>query len=166
MKDIELLKSITLPNDELIAYFRSNKNISPYVKIHKFRPFTSYVTLGLVEAFRKTAHEYIVQLLRNKEKYGFLYDLHSRKMVVPLHLQFNGELVIDPIHRNAISCAIDDLAREIVSAETALFLITKVELLYFYTLFVNVHLNYATVDHALGCNKTHGYLVAQRMLSV
>ena len=164
MKDVELLKGCKTPNDDLIFMYRSNINVSPFIKIHKFQPFTSFVTLDLVTnpEIAKLAKEYIVQLLRNKEKYGFIYHLYSKNLLLPFNIQFNGEMIIDPQHHFRIECEIVKIAETITSCESVLFNITKVELLYFFTLFINIHLNYILLDHILGCNKTHSYLVASR----
>ena len=165
MKDVELLKGLKTPNDDLIFMYRSNINISPLIKIHKFQPFTSFVTLDLVThpEISKLAKEYIVQLLRNKEKYGFLYHLYSKKLLLPFNLQFNGEMILDPQHYFKIECEIVKIAETITSCQSVLFNITKIELLYFFTLFINIHLNYILLDHILGCNKTHNYLISSRI---
>lgn len=162
MIDVELLKLYQSPYDELIKMFRDNIDITPHLKIHKIEPFTSYVTHSLVTdpAIVKLAKNYIYELFKNKPKYGFLYHLQSKKLIVQLNLHFNGELVIDPQHYHAVIHEIQELALDVSCPPDPIYDITRIELLYFFTLFVNIHLNWITVDHLLGCNKSHGYLAA------
>lgn len=164
MIDIDLLKLHKTPYDELVHVLRANINVSPFLKLHTFEPLRSYVTLSLVEDphIRKTAKIYILELIRNKSHYGFLYHLHSQKLLIPLNLYFNSELILDPLHHYPIMEAIQNIARDVFCPhkENKMYDITKIELLYFFTLLANYHLNWVTVDHILGCNRSHGYLVA------
>lgn len=156
MIDIEKLKLIQTPPDDLISVLRTDFDISKFIKIHKLQPFTSYVTHALVSDTEivKTAKKYIVELLKNKSRYGFLYYLNTKKLIVPLHFNFNGELIIDPQHHHMIVNDIHNIAKDFACTDNLIFEITKIELLYFFTLLINVHLNWVTVDHILGCNKT------------
>lgn len=161
MIDVKYLKSCKTPYDHLIKLFRDNTDITPFFKLHKIKPFTSYITHQLVTDPNvvKMARDYIVELLKNKPKYGLLYHINAQKLIIPPHFQFNGELVIDPQHYHPIVHIIQDIAQDFSCPDHSIYEITKIELLYFFTLFVNVHLNWMTVDHLLGCNKTHSYLV-------
>lgn len=165
MIDLDYLESCISPNDELVKMFRDNIDISPFLKVHKIYPFTSYITHSLVSDpnIVKLAKKYIVELLRNKSKYGFLYHLNGQKLIIPLHFQFNGELIIDPQNYFAIVNIIQDIARDFSCPDNLVYEITKIELLYFFTLFVNIHLNWITIDHFLKCIKTHGYLIGSRI---
>lgn len=171
MIDIEKVLKLRTPVDDLINVFRNDLDVSKFIKFHKFKPFTSYVTLSLVtdvEAI-KLAKKYIMELLRNQSKYGFLYFLNTKKLIMPLHIAFNGDLIIDPQNHFEISKVLDEIARDFTcpNENEAMYEITKIELLYFFTLMVNNHLTWVTIDHILKCNKFHGYLYAapERLVS-
>lgn len=164
MFDIDVLKHSNLPIDSLIQSFRADLKACQHVKFHKFHNFTSYVTLSLVSDSNvvRAAKNYIVELIRDKEKYGILYLLNTKKLVVPLHPTFNSELVVDPDHFNEIVSKIDEVAKDFSCPQktSQFYEITRIELLYFFTLLVNTHLNWIMLDHILRCNRTHDYLIA------
>lgn len=164
MIDIERIKFKKTPPDELIRVLRSNFDISKLIKVHRFQPFSSYVTQALVSDPQVVtlAKRYIIELMRNKERYGFLYLLNSQRLLIPLNLNFNGELVIDPENHEIIHAMIQEIAKDFTcpSIHNLTYEITKIELLYFFTLFVNIHLNWITVDNILKCNKVHSYLMS------
>lgn len=164
MIDIEKVQKLKTPADELISVIKSNFDVSKFIKIHKFFPFSSYVTLALVtdKDVIIMAKKYVVELLRNKPKYGFLYHLNTKKLIMPLNLTFNGDLIIDPQNYYDILNIIEEIAKDFACPHenNTIFEITKIELLYFFTLLVNQHLTWITIDHVLGCNKAHGYLIS------
>lgn len=164
MIDIDKVLKIKTPADDLINIFRNDLDVSKFIKFHKFKPFTSYVTLALVtdpDAI-KLSKKYIIELLRNQSKYGFLYFLNTKKLIIPLILTFNGDLIIDPQNHYEISKVLNEIARDFAcpNENEAMYEITKIELLYFFTLLVNNNLTWVTVDHILKCNKFHTYLYA------
>ncbi|KMQ83656.1 hypothetical protein RF55_19442 [Lasius niger] len=159
MNGIEVLRSASTPIDKLIRQI-TLCGCKELYKPHKFPPFTSYVTLEVVNKYSDQAKQHIYQLLAQKEKYGFLYNLNSRRLVVPLTVSFNGDLVIDPEYYIEIVDRIDGLARDFHCPGSQTYEITRLELLYFFTLLVNPQLNWITLDYLLKGNRCHAYLVA------
>lgn len=148
-----------LPVDDLIT--KSYRiDTSKYHKFHKFLPFTSRVTLNLVKEEASAARKYVLQLLQEKEQYGYLYFLNTKPLLVPLNLQFNPELVVDPEQYDEIVAEIDRLAKMFACPPSTLFEITRIELLYFFTLLVNEKLTWIAVDHLIRGNKSHDYLLS------
>lgn len=165
--DFDTLKKNYLAIDRLIEKeYRDKLNVCRYIKKHNFYPFTSLVTLELVRdaEVKRAAREYIYRLMSNKEKYGFLYFLNTQRLIVPLNLQFNGELVIDSLDYEAIISEIENIGKDIISQSFILREITRIELLYFYTMLVNPHLNWITLDYLVRGNRSHDYLISARTL--
>lgn len=171
MNDLQQLEESYLNTDALIyEYRRSISDIYKHKHITKYNRnriiFHSYITLALVrdQKVRKSVEQYITDLLSYKEKYGFLYFLNTQKLLVPLHLVFNGELVIDPSQYTEIKNEIHNLASLFSCPDKNIlfFKITLIEILYFLTILVNPHLNWITVDYILRGNKTHDYIISAK----
>lgn len=159
------LKKLIIPVDNLMQkkYRPELGHVSKYASFHKFLPFTSFVTLDLVKdpKVSAAARDYIFKLLQDKEKYGYLYFLNSQNLLIPLNVQFNGELVFEMCRHNSIVEEIDKMAKQFTCSSNELFFeITRIELLYFFTMLMNPHLNWIVVDSMLRCNKNHDYLIA------
>ncbi|GFY38827.1 uncharacterized protein TNIN_3521 [Trichonephila inaurata madagascariensis] len=116
--------------------------------------------LALVKDYQDAARDHIYKLLQNKETYGYLYFLNAQPLLVPLHVRFNAELIVDSCHYREIVAEIDRLAREFACPPSTFYDITRVELLYFFTLLVKPQLNWIQVNHLLRGNTHHDYLIA------
>lgn len=165
----ELLGQVLLPIDDLVT--KKYRVELAHVQRKYARPhphyasavFKNMITLKLIqdEKVRAASRDYVYRLLQDEERLGYLYHLSKQKMVVQLDVRFNGELVIEPgEHYDDVVKAIDDVAREFACSDTPMFQITRVELLYFYTMLMNPHLNWVTVDHLLRCQRNHDHLIA------
>lgn len=157
------VSKLKLPVDILLEKsFRNHLNVCKFVKFHKFLPFSSFVTLDLVrdEEVRRAAQDYISKLMLEKEQYGYLYFLNSKRLLIPLNLQFNADLAVDPENFDEIVAEIDTLARLFACPSNQIFEITRIELLYFMILLVNPKLTWIAVDHYVRGNRNHAYLIA------
>lgn len=166
---MDRLQKLNIPVDTLMEkkYRTELRHVTKYVKFHKFFPFTSLVTLNLVKdpKVKAAAKDYLYQLLQHKEQFGYLYYLNVQRMLMPLDIQFNGELVLEMCDYGEIAKEIDTIAREIACNTSHLFFeITRVEILYFLTMLVNVNFNWITTDYLLKCNKCHDYMVLTRCI--
>lgn len=164
---MEHLKELRLPVDDLVDQtYRKEDWGKIYGRPHGFKPhFRLVITLPMVqdERVRKLARDYVSKLLQDREKFGYLYFLASKKLVVPLNLQFSGELVIDESQFAAVRKEIEDLARGFACPYSDTYAVTCLEILYFYTMLLNPHLNWITVDYLLRGNKSHDYLILQKL---
>lgn len=162
MQDIEYLKHQRLPTDELIDEFRKNlKDIQKYTKFHNFTPFQSYVTLNLIHYVGEVyVKKYIMKLLNEKEKYGYLYYLYNKNLKVPLDIKFKSNLIIDREDSDRIIYEIDKIARIFYLPNDFRYQITRLEILYFYALLINPSLNWISLDYLLKGNELHSYLIA------
>lgn len=171
MSDLQQLENSYLNIDALVnEYRRSLGDIYKHMHMTKYNRnkiiFHSYITLALVQdkKIKKSVEQYITDLLTYKEKYGFLYFLNTQKLLIPLHLVFNGELVIDPSQYTEIKNEIYSLASlfSCPDKDIVFYKITLIEILYFLTILVNPHLNWITVDYILRGNKTHDYIISAK----
>lgn len=169
MYDLEALRNSYLPIDKLIYEFRiSVPNIKDFEYHTKYTPtrivFHSYITLPFVQdpQIRKKIQMYIARIITFKKEYGYLYYLNNEKLIRPIHLHFNGELIIDPSDYLNIFNEINNLAKQFAcpSKNYTLFKITLIEILYFLTILINPYLNWITVDYILRGNRTHDYLIS------
>jgi hypothetical protein len=161
------LEQLLLPIDTLAEnLYRSHQldNIEQkYAKPHQFAsPFRNMITLAFVkdERVKKAAREYIYKLLEDKKKLGFLYYLNNQKLVVQLDLNFNGELIIESNQYEKVIEEMDEIARAFACSGTSFYEITRIEILYFYTMLLNPHLNWIYIDYLLRCNRAHDHLIA------
>lgn len=171
MIDLQQLENSYTGVDALINEYRQTLgDIYKHTHMTKYNRnkiiFHSYITLELVrdQKIRKRVEQYITDLLLYKEKYGFLYFLNTQKLLIPLHLIFNGELVIDPSQYIEIKNEIHTLASLFSCPDKNIifYKITLIEILYFLTILVNPHLNWITVDYILRGNKTHDYIISAK----
>lgn len=171
MFDLQQIENSYLPIDKLIHDYRiSLIGVNKHKQFTKYNNnkiiFHSYITLPFImePEIKDAVRKYITDLIINKEEFGYLYFLNIQKLIIPLHLNFNEELVVDPNTSLQIKKEIHALASQF-SCETAdnlFFLITQIEILYFLTILVNPHLNWITVDYILRGNKTHDYLISSK----
>lgn len=156
--DLDLIKDLTTPNDKYINILK--KSVPVVSKPSKIAPFRNCITLEFIKNkyVRRAADIYIKDLLEH-EVLGLLYHANKHCLMVPLNLEFNGDMVVDMDNKNDILNEMDALTETYFKPWNSNFEITKIELLYFFTLLLNPHLNWVTVDFLLGCNKLHAYLV-------
>lgn len=162
---IEELRQLMLPNDELIQHIRNktplNWSLVPY---SAYKPFKRRITLEVVQnpVILQAARDYIGHLLRNKQEYGYLYYLTTKPLFIKFDVKFNPELAIECRRYDQVVEKIEELAREFACKETLMYEITRLELLYFFLLFLNEDINWIMVDYFLqGSNtKGHGHLIA------
>lgn len=163
MQDIDYLKKVKrLPTDDLINEFRIHlKDVQKYTKHHRFEPFQSYVTLNLIHYVGEFyAKKYIIKLINEQEKYGYLYHLYNKNLKISLDISFNNyKLILDPVDSDRIIYEINKIARCFYSTNDFRYLITRLELLYFYTLLINPTLTWITLDYLIKGNKLHSYLI-------
>lgn len=160
---IEYLRQLDLPNDQLIHYLRKQltSKLIPTPHIH-CKPYVRTITLELLKNPQviQIAKQYIDRLLKNKLEYGYLYHLKEQLMYVKLDVRFNGEVVIECARYDQVVDIIDDLAKEWAPVNTRMYEITRLELLYFFTLLINPNLNWITVDTMLQGAKAYAHLIA------
>lgn len=163
---IEKLRTISLQIDilldDLIQAYHLEKTVAPLRREHGVKPLKYTVTLDLVknEKVLEVARMYIMRLLTQKEKYGYLYFLNSQNLLIPLNVQFNGEMIIERLFYEEVLEAIHKLASEFACPETSMYELTRVELLYFFVMLMNREFNWVSVDYLLQGNKSHSLLVA------
>ena len=165
MQDIDYLKKTRrIHLDDLIdKEFRPYlKQLEKFTKCHKLKPFRSYVTLNLIHYVGENfAKKYISKLLNEQEKYGYLYYLHHKNLKIPLDIRLNGsDLVLDNMDFNKIMYEINKIALYFFAPGDSRFNITRLELIYFYTLLINPYLNWITIDYLVKGNRFHSYLLA------
>lgn len=167
-QDTEYLRKLYLPVDELINLkFRPLfPNIAPYTKPHKTNSLKtsslkSVVTLPFIKKVGRTiATDYIEHLKKDKEC-GFLYNLSSQKMIIPLNIDFDDwHVLIDPWNTKHIIDEIDAIAKQCRCDSPITNDITRLELLYFYTLLLNPDLTWIVVDYLARGNRFHSYLIS------
>lgn len=169
MYDLQQLENSYLRIDQLIYEFRQSLfglNLHKHYQKYNHNKiiFHSYITLPLVtnKNVREVVQKYISELIVNKKEYGYLYFLNTQKLMIPLHLNFNAELVIDPINYKSIIEELHSLASlfSCPIKDNLYYEITLIEILYFLTILVNPTLNWITVDFVLRGNRTHDYLIS------
>lgn len=171
IQEFDLLVVYRTPIDDLIdERYRHRIDLSTcggggggVLKRHFHKPFANYVSLGLIESIGdEIAHDYIHNLVCDKETYGYLYHLANQRLLMPLSIQVNGggDLVVDCASRDAVYKRIDSIVENFFDPGPRMFEITRLELLYFYTLIANPHLTWILVDHLLKGNQFHDYLVS------
>ena len=166
--DIDLLSKTTIPNDELFDRIHKDYLEEVFHKPTTYYPFRNQVTLSLVNdtEARRLARMYILELLRNKYQYGFLYFLADQDTLsVPLKVNMSGsESIVE--NKNVIR-AIENIASSFVLCHhEKYYAITCVELLYFFIRLVNTHLNYVQTDYMIRCIKTHQHLIAKKFIEI
>lgn len=171
MYDFYQLENSYLPIDKLIYDFRSS-----LIGVNKHKHFTkynnnkiifhSYITLAFITEpnVRNVVQKYITELIINKKEYGYLYYLNTQKLMIPLHLNFNAELVFDPMDYSKIEEELRNLASlfSCPVKDNYFYEITLIEILYFLVILVNPHLNWIMVDYILRGNKLHDYLISHK----
>lgn len=162
MQDIDYLKNNKrIPTDNLIDEFRAQlKDVQKYTKFHNIKPFQSYITLSLIYYVGEIyAQKYIMKLLNDQEKYGYLYYLYYKNLKLPLDIKFNSYLLLDREDSGRITYEINKIAKSFYSTSDFRYEITRLELLYFYTLLVNPFLTWITLDYLVKGNRLHSYLI-------
>ncbi|GBL73793.1 hypothetical protein AVEN_3106-1 [Araneus ventricosus] len=153
-----------LPVDHLIEQMRLPKDLPRKTNTMCLAMLKNLIPLELVKntTIMKAAHDYIVRLLKDKYNLGYLYYLHSmnKRMLIPLDVEFNGELAIEKERFDQVVEEIDKLASEFAPRDTFIFEITRVELLYFFIISINPDLTWIAVDHILQCVKGHAHLIS------
>lgn len=160
---IEGLRQLDLVNDLLIRHLRKELGEQIVSTQHiQCKPFIKTITLELVQNPRvvAVAKTYIDRLLKNKLEYGYLYYLQEQQLSHKLDIQFNGEVVIECARYDQVVEAIDNLAKEWACVNTLMYEITRLELLYFFTLLMNPIFNWITVDFIVQGAKGYAHLIA------
>lgn len=166
MYDLQQLENSYLPIDKLIYNFRLQLlGINKHKRYSKENPhhipFHSYITLQFIKQpeIRNSINQYITSLMMRTDC-GYLFHLNNQKLIVPLSLQFNAKLILDPEHYTEISNELSILASLFAKCTTDMYKIVLLEILYYLTILINPHLNWITVDFVLRGNETHDYLIA------
>lgn len=160
---IEGLRQLDLPNDHLIRHLR--KDLGDHIVCSqnlRCRSSIKTITLELVQNPRvvQTAKMYIDRLLKNKLEYGYLYYLQEQPLFLKLDVQFNGEVVIECARYDQVVEVIDNLAKEWACVNTRMYDITRLELLYFFTLLMNPIFNWIQIDFLVQGTKGYAHLIA------
>ena len=163
--DIDLLKKSLISNDELFAEADKEFFEEVFHKPTVHHPFKNLVTVDLVNdsTARLLAMRYILKLLENKEKYGYLYFLADQaRLSVPLKINLLGAEII--VENDGVVSTIEKIAKMFMCSQHKQYhAITCVELLYFFVHLVNTHLNYIQIDYMIRCIKSHQHLIALRI---
>ncbi|GBO38111.1 hypothetical protein AVEN_122116-1 [Araneus ventricosus] len=141
-----------LPVDHLIEQMRLPKDLIRKTNTMCLAILKNLIPLELVKntTIMKAALDYIARLLKDKYNLGYLYYLHSmnKRMLIPLDVEFNGELAIEKARFDQVVEEFDKLSSEFAPRDTFIFDITRVELLYFFYYF-----NHSRFD--LDCRQPH-----------
>lgn len=157
MTDIDVVKKIKLPVDELIQKKYRMEDFTMWKKLHRVEPpFESVVTLDFVKYTGNIIKNYIEDLLSNTKQYGLLYYLNRQTLIIPLCFQYNTELVFDFEDRDKITEEIEKIVQQF---DPSIQNITRLEIIYFLTMLVNPKLNWVAVDYLLRGNKYHSYVI-------
>lgn len=169
MYDLQKLENSFTPIDKLIHEYRlSLLGINKHKYYTKYNSnkilFHSFITLSFIQdpEVRKSVQLYISRILTFKNEYGYLYHLNNQKLIVPLHLQFNADLIFEPEKHTEIKKELESLAKQFgcPTKNSKFFEITLIEILYYLTILMNPHLNWITVDYILRGNRAHDYLIS------
>lgn len=163
LMELKMLKDLFIPNDKYISIIREPL----LTEIEKCKwsfgtPFRKCITLELLKntLVRRAADVYMKDLIKHDSVLGIFYHANKQCLLVSLKLEFRaGDAIVDKDNTNDIFDEIDILAEMYSKPWDLNFEITKIELLYFFALLINPHLNWVTVDFLLGCNKSHAYFV-------
>ena len=165
MQDTDYLnKNSRIYLDELI-----DKEFKPYLKEaikyskpHKLKPFQSYVTLDLIQYVGESfPRKYISKLINEQEKYGYLYYLYHKNLIISLRIGLEGSnLILNNKDFDEIMLEIHKIAGLFFSSNDPRYNITRLELMYFYTLLVNPGLTWISLDYLIKGNRYHSYLIA------
>ncbi|GBN13107.1 hypothetical protein AVEN_257688-1 [Araneus ventricosus] len=162
---IEELRQLMLPNDELIRRIRNKYQLDlSTIPYSVYKPLRRQITLEMVRnpQIVSAAKEYITELLKDKQEYGYLYHLANQKLLIKFDVKFNPELAIECRRYEDVLNIIEKLAKEWFCKDTLMYEITRLELLYFFILLINENMNWIMVDYFLqGSNtKGHAHLIA------
>ena len=162
----EKLATCFLPIDDLLKELIQKESLERELQFIKDRPsnypVNHLVTLDLVTQpkIRNVAQKYISKLLENKEKYGYIYYLSGKKMLIPLDIHFQGaEVFVNVADKNEIQAAIERIASEFACKNTLMYEITLMECYYFYIKLANSHLTWLAVESMLTNVKSHAHLI-------
>lgn len=169
MYDLQQLQNSYLPIDKLIYEYRLMLiGVNKHKLYTKYNPnkilFHSYITLPFIREpeIRSSINNYITALLM-REDCGYLFYLSNQKMIIPLQLNFNAKLILDPDNYTEIMNELTTLAKLFGNSCTSkIYEIAKLEILYYLTILMNPHLNWITVDFVLRGNQTHDYLISSK----
>lgn len=162
----ERLAVCRLPVDDLLSEFYEGENLEPVVKSLNLRygkwPVQFYVSLDLVThpKIRDVVRKYISKLLEDKERYGYVYYLSGRNLLIPLTVKFQGiEVFTEVEDRDRILKTIDELATEFACRGSMMHEITTVEIYYFFVRLVNPKLTWLAVEYMINSLRQHVHLL-------
>lgn len=162
----ERLAVCRLPVDDLLSEFYGEENLEPIVKSLNLRygkwPVQFYVSLDLVThpKIRDVVRKYISKLLEDKERYGYVYYLSGRSLLIPLTVKFQGiEVFTEVEDRDRILKNIDELASEFACRGSMMHEITTVEIYYFFVRLVNPKLTWLAVEYMINSLRQHVHLL-------
>lgn len=169
MYDLQRLQNSYLPIDKLIYEHRlALIGIDKHKLYTKYNSnkilFHSYITLPFIREpeIRSSINKYITTLLM-REECGYLFYLNNQKLIIPLNLTFNTELVLDPDHHAEIKNELETLAKLFGNpCSSKIYAIARLEILYYLTILMNPQLNWITVDYVLRGNRIHDYLISSK----
>lgn len=159
---IEKLSKLHLPVDNLFKELYGKESLDPIIKsLQLCNKPQNNITSRLVSHTKivATAKRYIWILLQEKERFGYLYFLNAQHMIIPLDVQFKGELFIDPNEKEIIIDALDEMASKFACRGTVMHQITKIELFYFFIRLVNLNMTWLEIEYRLQSMKWHAHLL-------
>lgn len=161
--ELTILRDRTIPKDEYINYLRNALKYEVILCKNKNNtPFQQTINLQLIRNDKvcQAAHMYIKDLIEHDYILGTLYFLNKQCLLNPLKLEFNAYSVVDFEFFSEIVTEIDTMAQTYFNPSDINFECTKIELLYFFILIINPHLNWITIDFLLQGNKLHPYIIS------
>lgn len=165
-KMIEILKKLKLDVDILLDTLIREENLEEIISRCRcpqtsFGSLLNQVPLNLVrdEKILKVARKYISRLLGDTHKYGYLYFLSSKRLIVPLNIQLHAKTVIQCCWHGPILQVIHHSAKEFACEHTVKYQITCLELLYFFVRLMNREFSWISVDYLLQGAVRHALLV-------
>lgn len=162
----ERLAACRLPVDDLLSELYEGESLEPIIKSINPRnakwPVEVYISLDLVThpKIRDVVRKYISKLLEDKERYGYVYYLSGRNLLIPLTVKFQGiEVFTEVDDRDRIVKAIDELASEFACRGSLMHEITMVEIYYFLVRLINPKLTWLAVEYMINSLRQHGHLL-------
>lgn len=156
--DLKVLKRQNLPLDRIVDFVtkKNDQRLRRYKS--SWNPLLGFqsVTSELVIDFKDEAIAHVKHIQNNRDEYGFLYNVIDDKdpMSPTLYIKYKDFALVE---NGTVIPKIQQLAAHFYPRDTDYYDATCLYLLIFYTLLVNRHANWLTIDYITHCNLNHQY---------
>lgn len=144
---IDKLKKLILPVDDLTQEYRLSGR------------HPRQLTLDFVREYQGRAKSYILRLLEETEKYGYLYYLWSQNLYRPLHVEFQGQTFMACGQEKEIQQELERQASQFFRCDSIQCRITYAELVSFYIRLLNPSLSWIAVEYMIQSVPYHAHLI-------